>query len=196
MIKVLYSILFGLLLLNASQHATAAFIYDEDISGDITWGTTLDFTIGTNTISGHRRYDIVTTPFSSDSDNFDFTLPVNAYISSVTYSYQVTENQGNPTFQTVINLREKSHTINSPNPTTVAITAGNGIADVAIDYLPITSLYQWNESYQSFNFHNERVSWDYDISFTVTSVPLPASGLLLLSGLFGTLGALRLKRAR
>ena len=179
----------GLTLLMSAQCAIAGYVYDESIDGDLDTAQipTFDFTAGTNTILGTASFDILTTPFSSDFDYFDFTIPANTIISEVIYSFDVLSNDGNPVFFTVIHLKEKNGIFNSVNPTPVYISAGSGSKNVSIWHLPTVDLYQWKQEYRSYNSHQERVSWNYEISFSITPVPLPASALLFLSGMVAML---------
>ena len=196
MFKVYSLILVGYMLMFVSQNSVAAFIYDEDLDGDIDTASipTFNFLLGTNLITGNASYDTVTTPFSSDFDYFNFTTPDNTYIKNVMFSFSVISNEGNPTFQTEVNLKEISHSFDSAHPTVVDIASGDGVQYIALSHLPNVNLYQWKEAYQSFDFHNERVSWDYNISFDIATVPLPTSVLLFLSGLISLLSISPLRK--
>ena len=181
--------LIGVVLAFICHNAIAAVVYDEDIDGDIPSGPgpTIGFSLGVNTIIGHASFDVITTPFSSDFDYYDFTIPANSFVSNVVYSYSVVANEGNSTFRTVVHLKEKSLNFNSSHPTVISIVSGSGTQNISLTGLPLVELYQWKEEYQSSNLPQERVFWDYSTSYTIAAVPLPASMFLFLSGLIGIL---------
>ena len=210
---VRYFRVFGVAVLVAllARVAQAAPIqYSEGISGDLsqTPSTTLQFDVGSNTISGSTRFLSFIEPepnchFCTDFDSFRFDLPANTKLTSIVLSWDIDANNvrradsdyalcsGAGCPGAVLGLETVDWLGGSP----VVVLDFDGVLPLGSGTFTVSNtaigIAQLDTS------HGVGMGWtaDYTWTFGVTAIPEPASFLLvaLALGAFG-LTALRQRR--
>jgi len=171
-------------------------LVDGDIIGDTGLLTTFNFDVGVNVISGSRTGNKIAGITSSDGDDFFFNLDTNLILTNITFAYNNVVVSGVEKFGDTRFLSSNTEQIwmfdtsgpTDPSPKSLfasllPIGAGTYLFSDGAILLPTTVDGDWD------------ATWDYTLSFTVASVPVPPAVWLFGSGLIGLIGIARRKKA-
>ena len=169
--------------------------YNESVNGDLPENSgfpVLQLDLGINTVSGTSFVNFPNGgPNSADFDSFEFLLPANTQLVSLTYSSHVTLDTTNEQtlrmeafLDTLGPLAsaacQEFYIINQTNiGPTCRVPPGNTFASALPLFAGTYLLFEGQFQAQTFGTTN----WDYTWTFAVDTVPEPASIALLGAGL-------------
>ncbi|MEM7401844.1 MAG: hypothetical protein AAF304_07850 [Pseudomonadota bacterium] len=189
-----YCLLISLLVLSSFSVASAATIYDEGVNGDLSGvfsaPALLSVSVGPNTVIGQVGNNGNTGAVGGqDADYFTFTVPVNFLLNSITVdSYMFTGDAGEDGsfFGYVAGNSFTGQGSGSIDGFEIIDESDGEILDNLLSFDPISVLSAGDYAFWVQETGNSIV--DYQITFGIVPVPVPAAIWLFGSAIFGLIG--------